>query len=199
MSSVVELLEFKQRRETPTLVLVDLHRPKPGQCTEPPGDAATLARALAHCREALGFARKRNIPVAFIRHYDGYPAMAESRSYPRWLEGFEPGRMDMVFERRLPSCYASPEFAEMAEHINGNYVLAGLFGETSCLSTAIDAFHRNHAITYLADASASRSVKGVPAASVHDNVAAIVSIYVTVAATSTWIHATSQMRGGGRG
>ena len=49
-------------------------------------------------------------------------------------------------------------------------MLAGLFGETACLSTLIEAYHRNHHFTYLTDASCSRGQDGVSAGELHRSV-----------------------------
>ncbi len=57
----------------------------------------------------------------------------------------------MVFERSKPSCYASREFAIAMTEGGGHFVLAGFSGEGSCLATAMDAFHRDHKVTFLAD------------------------------------------------
>ena len=195
MNSVIELLEFKQRRDTPTLVLVDLHRAIVENNTVANAETVNIVSALANCRAALRHARARRMSVAFIRPYERSPSQSELPPSSRWLEDFEPKRADMVFDRRLPSCYASAEFVEMAGHIGGNYVLAGLFGETSCLSTAIDAFHRNHRFTYLADASACRGLNDLSSASMHESVTTIISLYGSIATTQSWIRATSQKFG----
>ena len=51
---------------------------------------------------------------------------------------------------------------------SGKFIMAGFAGEAACLSTAIDAFHRGHHVTYLADASASHGLGDRPSAEVHD-------------------------------
>ena len=52
------------------------------------------------------------------------------------------------------------QVAEMAQR-SKELVLVGLFGETSCLSTLMEGYGRNHVFTYLADASAKgRIYKG---------------------------------------
>ena len=103
--------------------------------------------------------------------------MLASPAYPRWIEGIEPNRWDMVFDRQRPSCYASAEFREVADEIGGNYVIAGRFGELSCLSTAIDAFHRDHRPTVLSDALMCRAHDDVPAAAMLRAVTCILSHY----------------------
>jgi nicotinamidase-related amidase len=98
----------------------------------------------------------------------------------------------MVFDRQRPSCYASPEFVDMTDHTGGHCVVAGLFGESSCLSTVIDAFHRRHRFTFLADASASRGHNGVSPSAMHDAVTNIISLYGNVARTQHWVRSTSR-------
>jgi nicotinamidase-related amidase len=186
--SVVNLRDFKEWRGTPTLVLVDLHRSWLDVANDVAGE--DISSALANCRVALCHARTYGMPVAFVRLIDEPVRFGDPVRFPVWFDGFEPNRMDMVFDRQKPSCYANADFADMADHIGGHCVLAGLFGETSCLSTVVDAHHRNHRFTYLADASASRAVQGVSPASVHETVAGIVALYAGVESTQAWIRRT---------
>jgi nicotinamidase-related amidase len=69
----------------------------------------------------------------------------------------------------------------------GHFVLAGFSGEAGCLATAIEAFHRGHGVTWLADASASLGLNRIPAASVHETVAELIGLYGEVATTQEWI------------
>jgi len=189
MNSIVNLRDFQEWRGTPTLVLLDLLEGAPDDCSD--DQSLDLREALASCRAALEHARQRRFPIAFCRQVHS-PLFGATVRLPSWIPGFEPRRCEMVFDRQFPSCYASPEFAEMAECYEGNYVIAGLFGESSCLSTAVDAFHRNHRFTYLADASASRGHHGVPAPVMHKSVTSIVALYGKVARTRTWVRLTSE-------
>jgi hypothetical protein len=43
----------------------------------------------------------------------------------------------------------------------------GFAGESACLSTLIGAFHRNHKVAYLCDASASHALDDIPADEIH--------------------------------
>jgi nicotinamidase-related amidase len=182
MGAVSRIVEFKPRWETPTLVLVDLHEGSPIGSSE--GDA--FPYALAKCRAALGFARRQGFPVAFVRHISPPPSFLANHICPSWIDDIRPARSDMIFERPLPSCYGSGEFEQMARRADG-LVLAGLFGETSCLSTLIDGYSRNHLFTYLADASVSRGHNAITAGEMHRNVVGIASIYSEIADTSGWI------------
>jgi nicotinamidase-related amidase len=190
MNSIVHLRDFDEWRGCPTLVLVDLHR---GLSEDSDGeDAPDLTEPLANCQAALEHSRQRGFPVAFLRQVESSPLFGATVRLPSWFRGFEPRRSEMVFDRQFPSCYANQDFAEVVDASDGNYVLAGLFGETSCLSTAVDAFHRNHRFTYLADASTSRSHHGVPALAMHKSVTSIVALYGKVARTRTWVRLTSE-------
>ena len=190
MSPVVSLREFKEWRESPTLVLVDLHGEKSADPSE--SDGIGLANALVNCRLALAHARARGFPVAFFRQVEQPSTFTECVRLPSWIAGFEPTRSDMVFDRQRPSCYASPEFVEMTNYTGGNCVIAGLFGESSCLATAIEAFHRNHRLTYLADASLSRGRHGVSPSAMHEAVTSIASQYGKVMPTRSWILMTDK-------
>ncbi len=129
-----------------TLVLVDLQQeyiasPRVLALEETKG-------ALANCRAALAHARAMGLPVAFARWIDRTPLFNKATRFSRWIEGFEPHGVDMIFERNRPSCYASADFAEVMSGGGGSFVLAGFAGEAACLATAIDAFHRGHTVTY---------------------------------------------------
>ena len=189
MSAVINIREFREQHATSTLVLVDMH-----------ADASTRVdhenlEAINNCRAALRHARVRRFPVAFSRQLAAPKTLWATPNYPSWIKGFEPTRSDMIFDRQMPSCYANSEFADMVDRIGGIYVIAGLFGEEACLSTAIDAFHREHRITFLADASASRACWDVSADTMHRAVSGIMSHYAHVGGTKPWIQATSQSVG----
>jgi nicotinamidase-related amidase len=96
----------------------------------------------------------------------------------------------MVFERASPSCYACEPFAAFMDQSRGGIVMAGFAGESSCLSTLIDAFHRKHMVTYLFDASASHALDELSADQVHRAVSTISGLYAEVCGTAEWIAAT---------
>jgi len=192
MSAVSRVLEFSSRWEAPTLVLVDLHAGPPAEGSNQDG----MRVALGKCRAALAFARQRGLPVAFVRQMSPSPSFLAMHDCPSWIEGIRPARSDMIFERSLPSCYASSEFAQMARCSDG-LVLAGIFGETSCLSTLSDGYSRNHLFTYLADASVSRGHNGIAATDMHRSVVGIASIYGEICDTDAWIEKMSRRAGAG--
>ena len=177
----------------PTLVLVDLHDdhlPEARLSVEH-GD---YRRALDRCRAALAFARRHAFPVAFVRHTCPPASFLAMPDCPSWINDIRPTRSEMVFERTTPSCYGSSEFAQMAQQ-NRRLVLAGLFGEGSCLSTLVEGFGRNHHFIFLADASVSRRTAGLSAAETHGAVAAVASRYAEVLPTDAWMERMSRKVG----
>ena len=181
MTPVVDFLEYRSQTVAPTLVLVGLHRYPDGVAENTEG----YRRILANCRATLERARARQIPVAHVRNIT--PKNERERLlYPQWISGFEPARADMVFDVLQPSCYSNTEFARTMDYSRGNFAIAGLFGETTCSSTAIDAHHRRHSFIYLSDASGCRNNGILPAPLFHDAVAQVMSVYGKVMNGATW-------------
>jgi nicotinamidase-related amidase len=191
MSTIVDLRKFRDRgRTVPTLVLVDLHHDLFDLFEV--SDVSGPTQALDNCLALLRHARALGFPVAFTRRIAAPETFASEPNYPRWINGFEPQRSDMVFDRCLPSCYASADFAEMAEHLGGNFVVAGQVGELSCLSTAVDAFHRDQRPTFLTDALVTRGSSHLPALTMERALAHIISLYVETETAEGWMTATSR-------
>src|SRR5262249_51795904 len=99
----------------------------------------------------------------------------------------EPLTSEMVFERSKPSCYANREFSHAMTEAGGHFVLAGFSAEAGCLATAVEAFHRGHRVTFLADASASLGLNQIAATQVHETVTQLIGLYGEVATTRSWI------------
>ena len=191
MSTVVDLRRFRDRgRAVPTLVLVDLHHDL-FDLFEVNGLSAPT-RAIDNCLALLSHARALGFPVALTRRIVASETIGTTPTYPRWINGFEPQRSDMVFDRCKPSCYASSEFAEMAEHLGGNFVFAGRVGELSCLSTAVDAHHRGQRPTAVIDALVTRGDKMLAPATMECALANILSLYVDTDTTEGWMAATTR-------
>lgn len=181
MASVISMLDFKKQADLPVLVLVGLHESGVAEL-----ECQARSDALANCAEALAIARARHMPVAFVRCLAPAPSVSEPQAYPTWLKGFEPRRNDLVFDLLQPSCYSNAEFSRAMDYSDGNFVIAGLFAETTCLSTAVDAHHRHHAFTYLSDASACRDSGDVPADLYHRAISQVMSLYGEVAEGVGW-------------
>ena len=198
MTSVVSLRAFANSASVPLVVLVDLQQEylaKPRLLA-----ISGIERALENCRKVLDHSRRIGMPVAFVRMIGESVFFNRATPFVRWIEGFEPARNEMVFERASPSCYSCEPFAALVNQSRGGIVLAGFAGEAACLSTLIDAFHRNHKVTYLCDASASHALEEMSADEVHSAVSTISGVYAEVHETAEWIAATSPRKlGNGKG
>ena len=188
MTSIVSLRTFANSSNVPIVVLVGMQQ-------EYLAKARLLAiakidRALDNCRRVLDHARDIGLPVAFMRLLNESAFFNRATPFVRWIEGFEPYRNEMVFERSSPSCYSCEPFAALMNQSRGGIVLAGFAGESACLSTLIDAFHRNHRVTYVCDASASHALEDVPAGEIHRAVSKISGLYGEVYETTDWIAST---------
>lgn len=188
MNSVVDLRVFANSANVPTVVLADMQQEylaAPRMLAIPDIDLA-----LANCERILLHCRKVGLPVAFMRSLGESAFFNRASPFARWIDGFEPQRNEMTFERSSPSCYSSEPFAAMMNQSPGGFVLAGFAGESACLSTLVDAFHRRHKVTFLHDASASHALDDVTAAEVHRAVSKIGGLYGEVYETTDWIAST---------
>jgi nicotinamidase-related amidase len=188
VTSIVSLRTFANSSNVPIVVLVDMQQEylaKPRLFA-----ISKIDRALDNCRRVLDHAREIGLPVAFMRLLNESAFFNRATPFVRWIEGFEPYRNEMVFERSSPSCYSCEPFAALMNQSRGGIVLAGFAGESACLSTLIDAFHRNHRVTYLCDASASHALEDVPADEIHRAVSKISGLYGEVYETTDWIAST---------
>ena len=147
-NNVVHLRPFVDPLAVPTVVLVDLQQEyvaAPRRMAVPDASAA-----LTQCSRLLAHARDMGFPVAFMKRVTHAPFFNAATRFSQWIEGFSPLPTEMVFERELPSCYSNDDFAcVMNEGAGVNIVLAGFAGESACLSTVIDAYHRGHRLTFL--------------------------------------------------
>ena len=167
-----------------TLVLVDLQPESIDEGLE----KSLVESALERCREAVIHARLQRIPIAYVRNAHG---RVMPRSSTHWIEGFEPIRDDMIFEREKLSCYSSARFAEVLGNKGQSLVIAGFMGETTCLSTTIEASQRGQKVIYLSDASVSSPLAMISSAESHRFIAALAQVYGNVLTTRDWISKTS--------
>jgi len=188
VTSVVSLRTFANPSSVPIVVFVDMQQEylaKPRLLA-----ISGIEGALDNCRRVLDHSRRIGLPVAFIRLFNESAFFNRATPFVRWIDGFEPCRNEMVFERSSPSCYSCEPFAALMSQSRGGFVLAGFAGESACLSTLVDAFHRNHKVTYLCDASASHALETVPASEIHRAVSKISGLYGDVHETTDWIAST---------
>jgi len=188
VNTIVDFRSYTTARGVPTIVFVDMQ--KEYLATPRLIAIPEIEEALDNCRKLLAHARASGLPTAFVRWLDrAAPFFNQATPFAGWIEGFEPQRNEMIFERKRPSCYASDGFAQFMEHGGKDVVLAGFAGESACLSTMVDAFHRGHHLTYVKDASASHRLVDMTAEEVHTAVGRIVGLYGDVVKTEAWIDA----------
>lgn len=186
--SIINFRAYANPRAVPTLVLLDLQQE---YLAAPRAMALEGApAALKRLRAVIDHARECGFPIAHMRWLDSSPFFNPHSRFSRWIEGFEPHGSDMVFEHSKPSCYSSREFNEIMGRSGSPFVIAGFAGETACLATAIDAFHRGHSFTFLSDASASHALDNSEADAAHRTVCDIIRLYGEVTDSQKWIHVT---------
>jgi nicotinamidase-related amidase len=188
MTDIVDLRTYVHGAGGRLLVMVDLQMRTYAELAGDP--ACDIAGALDNCMSAIRHARASGVPIAFTRH-TAVPESMDSSEHSAWIEGFEPKRSDMVFERQQPSCYANRLFEDIVSQ-TGSFAIAGLVAEEACLATAIDAAHRGHRVTFLSDASVSRGRLGADARSAHIVTTKAMEMFTDVRATRHWLIATSQ-------
>jgi nicotinamidase-related amidase len=182
---------YRRPRTVPVLVLVDMQQEY--EVAGRPLALSGIAPALQNCRRALDHARASGFQVAYVRWIGGPLFQAGSR-FARWIEGFEPHGCDMIFDRDRPSCYASPAFADAMERGCPPVVIVGFAGESSCLATVVDGFHRGQEVTFLTDASASHDLEGIAADEIHRSVSAVLRAFGEVTDTRSWIAESAPFR-----
>jgi nicotinamidase-related amidase len=179
MNSVIDLRTYVSASNSRLLVMVDLQENNHDALAK--DRASDLARSMENCTLAIRHARSLGLPIAFTR-----PSGTQSS----WISGFEPKRSDMVFERPQPSCYTNQLFEDVVSRI-GNFAIAGLVAEETCLATAIDASHRGHNITFLSDASVSRGRHNTDSQTVHTLTTKAIELFADTVTTRHWLVATA--------
>jgi len=180
MTDVVDLKSYTHAAASQLLVVIDLQDFYCERLRSEHGIA--IERSLENCRAAIRHARKVGIPLAYTR--------LSCETSANWIEGFEPKRSDMVFDRTRPSCYACPYFEEVVSQV-GHYTIAGLMAEATCVATAIEASHRHHTVTFLDDASVSSGQDRIAPLSAHRLTTDMLTLFAQPITTRQWITATS--------
>jgi nicotinamidase-related amidase len=184
MSEVLQFEHYHQKwRPAPPLVFVDMLQGQVERDEDFGKDE--IDPVLGKCRMLLAEARERHWQVAFVRNTPVPGARITAAS--RWIEGFEPKRSDMVFDRAGPSCYSNESFADAMDSAGRVYVLAGFGADGACLATLMDAARNDHFVGLVRDASATRPLPGYDAAESHRAVLAVSTRYATIVTAEHWI------------
>ena len=111
--NVVNLRVYRDSRYTPLVIFVDPQKEyvAANRALELRGISAAIER----CRELLDFTRANGFPTVFMRWKQRGKFFSSHQPFGDWIDGLSPIGSDMIFERALPSCYASEAFAELMD------------------------------------------------------------------------------------
>ncbi|MDE2182064.1 MAG: isochorismatase family protein [Alphaproteobacteria bacterium] len=181
MSIVVSIDHYRRRRLVPPLVFVELQENQLSRNSAVA--AAETVTVLNRCRLLLDYARSNGWPLGFV----GARCGKRKRCGISWIEGFEPRRNDMVFERTDASCYTNREFADAMTVAGSVFVLAGFAGERTCLATVMDTARNGHQAGLIEDATTAGGLPGLSVAESHRAMVAIASQYATIVTARRWM------------
>lgn len=137
-----------------------------------------------NCQRLLDAVRELRLPVAHFRQLRSSVFFNEKTVYSQWIKDFRPRANEAIYERQLPSCYANKAFSDYIDRVNQPIIiLAGLTADQSCLSTVIEAYHRNHHVIYVSDASSNPALGNLCEEESHKIVSNIISLYAEVTTT----------------
>lgn len=191
--TIIRLPRLLRLDEFPLIVFIDLQNE---YITE--GRAhyiKDIDECLENCRRLLDAARTHNLPIAHFRQTRQSQHFNKQTAFADWIDGFRPRANEMVFERELPSCYSSEAYCAFLNNLcEPRVALAGLTGETACLSTAIDGFHRSHKINYVFDCSMTPAFTNLPEHAAHEFVSEIISLYAAIISLNELTEALERLK-----
>ena len=137
--------------------------------------------SLSNCRKLLSTSREQKLPIIHTRQLLPDIHFNENTEFAQWIPDFRPRANEIIIEHSKPSCYTNEYFSSLMESIDhpSIYVM-GFAGEASCLSTIIDAYHRNHEIFFISDASHSSPLAHRTEKDSHEFITDLISNYSTV-------------------
>ena len=139
---------------------------------------------IGNCKRLLDGARDLRLPIAHFRQIRPSVFFNENTIYSKWIEGFKPRANESIYQRQLPSCYSNKAFSGYIDQIKpAIIVLAGLTADQSCLSTVVEAYHRNHQVMYVNDASHNPALGSLSEKKSHEVVSDIISLYAKITTT----------------
>ena len=149
---------------------------------------------LANCKSVLEHCRSEGLPIAHFRQLKSSAYFNKASEFSGWIDGFQPKPNEMVFERRMPSCYSNTDYLNLLSTIdNPTTIFVGFSGESSFVSTSVYAHHQSHDVIFVSDASASRLLGGMPEQDTHKAIFELISLYADTASTSDVISYLSEI------
>lgn len=177
--TVITLPDLQSQRDMPLVMFLNVQRDFAAD------DGAryikSAERPLEKLRVLLDWARESGFPIAHFRQTSERAAPGADVRYSAWMEGFTPRANEFVYEHALPSCFSNESFGHLVSWVHQpNLILAGFSGDQSCLSTAIDAFHRYCRVTFVQDCSATGALAGFTESAAHRVLCNLISFYADV-------------------
>ena len=176
---IIQVPQLRRKATAPLVAMVDLQKEyvAKGRASYVEG----LEHCLTHCRTLLNVARELGLPIAHFRQADRGHYFNRLTHFSKWIDGFEPRANEHVYERHLPSCLSNDSFAKLISGVDEpRIIFAGLTGEQSLLTTAIDGFNRGWRSTFVIDCSATRVLGRLTPADAHFETFRIISLYAEV-------------------
>jgi nicotinamidase-related amidase len=177
--TVIALPDLQSQRDMPLVMFINVQRDFASQ------DGARYIQSAEHTlerlRALLDWAREHGFPIAHFRQTTEETASGADGRCSAWMEGFTPRANEFVYEHTLPSCFSNESFGHLISWVHQpNLILAGFSGDQSCLSTAIDAFHRYCRVSFVQDCSATASLAGFTEGAAHRVLCNLISFYADV-------------------
>jgi nicotinamidase-related amidase len=139
---------------------------------------------LANCARLLKTVRDLGLPIAHFRQIRPDAYFNRDCRFSQWIEDFRPNANESVYERSMPSCYASKAFSDFIDNIaDPLIVVAGFSSEQSGLATAIDAYHRHHRMVFVSDCAATAPIADLSEQTAHAVLCDIISRYAEVSSS----------------
>lgn len=139
----------------PVLVIVEEQKEyvTPGR----PFYRESIGRSPDNPQKLQAHARAHGWKIAQMRHEQNSMCFAYGSPFAEFIDGFGSEETEEGMVKPNLSCFSSREFqALLDKYRHAEIILAGYGTSRSCLSTVINAHHRGHAFTFVADATCAK-------------------------------------------
>lgn len=139
----------------PVLIIVDAQKEYVSQGR--PFYLETIGPSLNNLSLLLEHARKHGWKIAHMRHQQNSECFTYGSSYSEYIDGFGPIDGEESMTKSNFSCFSSREFQAFVDKYRHEEIfIAGYGTSMCCLSTMIDAHHRDYDFTFVEDATCAR-------------------------------------------
>ena len=147
-----------------------------------------VSQCLINSQRILSFARKNKMKIAHFRTSNKKPSIDQKSPPPKGHDHVRPRQDELVFVSKLPSCYSNSNFHSVLKRLdNPHVILIGLRQTQTCLSTATDAYHNYHDLTYIRDCSLTPALGNQNEVESNALVSDIINMYSRVLTTKEFL------------